>query len=88
MGHWVPPAPISAGDVLERGDAGDSVMRLQQRLRSYGYGIETTGKFDGDTEIVVKAFQRHFRPALIDGRADVSTIATLDALLEACRFPE
>jgi N-acetylmuramoyl-L-alanine amidase len=83
VGHWVPPHPISAGAVFEQGSEGDDVMRLQQRLRAYGYGIEPTGKFDGDTEIVVKAFQRHFRPALVDGRADASTVATLDALLEA-----
>jgi len=34
---------------------------------------------------VVEAFQRHFRPARIDGRADKSTIATLDRLLAARR---
>jgi N-acetylmuramoyl-L-alanine amidase len=32
---------------------------------------------------VVRAFQRHFRPALVDGIADVSTAATLDKLAAA-----
>ena len=32
---------------------------------------------------MVRAFQRHFRPAQVDGIADVSTIATLDRLLAA-----
>jgi N-acetylmuramoyl-L-alanine amidase len=30
---------------------------------------------------VVTAFQRHFRPARVDGVADHSTLATLQALL-------
>jgi N-acetylmuramoyl-L-alanine amidase len=30
---------------------------------------------------VVTAFQRHFRPARVDGVADQSTLATLHALL-------
>jgi N-acetylmuramoyl-L-alanine amidase len=32
---------------------------------------------------VVAAFQRHHRPAKVDGIADVSTVATLGALLTA-----
>jgi N-acetylmuramoyl-L-alanine amidase len=32
---------------------------------------------------VVAAFQRHHRPAKVDGIADVSTVATLGALLAA-----
>jgi N-acetylmuramoyl-L-alanine amidase len=31
----------------------------------------------------VTAFQRHFRPAKVDGIADVSTIETLRVLLQA-----
>jgi N-acetylmuramoyl-L-alanine amidase len=31
----------------------------------------------------VSAFQRHFRPARVDGIAEASTIDTLDALLAA-----
>jgi N-acetylmuramoyl-L-alanine amidase len=31
---------------------------------------------------VVTAFQRHFRPALVDGEADASTVATLKALID------
>ncbi len=42
-----------------------------------------SGVFDERTRLVVAAFQRHFRPALVDGRADRSTVETLDALLAA-----
>ena len=52
-------------------------------LSRYGYGIEPTGQYEAKTEFVVKAFQRHFRPARVDGRLDRSTIATLEGLLAA-----
>jgi N-acetylmuramoyl-L-alanine amidase len=54
---------------------------MQLAFARYGYGIPTEGKFDGPTMEVVTAFQRHFRPARVDGVADQSTMATLHALL-------
>ncbi len=85
IGHWVEPAGLTGEARFELGDGGDGVMTLQRNLRAYGYGIDATGAFDEDTRIVVSAFQRHFRPALVDGRADRSTVETLDALLEALK---
>src|SRR5262249_29213506 len=83
-GHWSAPAPIVPdGAVLAAGDRGEAVLRLQQRLHSYGYWLEITGEYSEETVFAVAAFQRHFRPALVDGRADRSTLETLDALLEA-----
>ena len=40
-----------------------------------------TGGYDDDTRSVVTAFQRHFRPARVDGLADPSTVETLRRLL-------
>jgi N-acetylmuramoyl-L-alanine amidase len=54
---------------------------MQAALKEYGYGIETNGKFDELTTAVVTAFQRHFRPGLVDGIADHSTLRTLERLL-------
>jgi len=83
-GHWTAPALIVPGAaVLAPGDRGEAVLRLQQKLRTYGYEVEITGEYGEDTGFAVAAFQRHFRPALADGRADPSTLETLDALLEA-----
>lgn len=81
VGHWVQPAPITRGDSLKLGSVGDDVRDLQKALAKYGYGVPITGKFDGATLDVVTAFQRHFRPARIDGIADHSTLLTLGALL-------
>lgn len=81
VGHWVQPAPIVRGDALMLGSISDDVLHMQQALAKYGYGVPLTGKYDGATMEVVTAFQRHFRPARVDGVADRSTLATLEALL-------
>ncbi len=83
VGVWVEPVEIIDGPVLKLGDRGDPVSELQFRLANYGYGVEVLGVYDAKTEAVVKAFQRHFRPARIDGVADLSTVATLRLLLDA-----
>ncbi|MFY9640222.1 MAG: N-acetylmuramoyl-L-alanine amidase [Rhodomicrobium sp.] len=83
IGHWTAPVPVTDGGVLERSSRGEGVACLQEMLSAYGYGIGSTGEYCEDTEFVVAAFQRHFRPALVDGRADRSTVETLEALLAA-----
>jgi N-acetylmuramoyl-L-alanine amidase len=83
IGHWVPPTPIRDGRFFARGDAGPPVEALQAMLALYGYGVPIDGTFDGRTEAVVAAFQRHFRPARVDGVADASTITTLRDLIAA-----
>ncbi|MGE4248941.1 MAG: N-acetylmuramoyl-L-alanine amidase [Parvibaculaceae bacterium] len=82
LGHWVPPQRLGSGQFLHQGDSGKAVEALQAMLALYGYGIEISGDFDKDTEAVVTAFQRHFRPERIDGIADRSTIETLRHLID------
>jgi N-acetylmuramoyl-L-alanine amidase len=82
VGLWVPPAPVVDGlPVLKRGESGAPVRELQARLAAYGYDVATSGSYDAATADVIRAFQRHFRPARIDGIADASTAATLARLL-------
>jgi N-acetylmuramoyl-L-alanine amidase len=81
VGHWVAPAPIRPGPVYEPGAMGPPVQALQAMLAAYGYGVTRTGVYDEATRDVVAAFQRHFRPARVDGIADVSTVETLRALI-------
>jgi N-acetylmuramoyl-L-alanine amidase len=82
IGHWIEPAVAGLpGSRLHPGAGGPAVEVLQQSLRRYGYGIDVTGIYDPLTVAVVSAFQRHFRPARVDGVADVSTRKTLDDLL-------
>jgi N-acetylmuramoyl-L-alanine amidase len=83
VGHWVRPASINVeGHPLRPGDRGETVRQLQRALAAYGYGSRETCEYDDDTRAVVTAFQRHFRPARVDGIADPSTMLTLRALLE------
>ena len=81
VGHYVLPHPNGEDAPLERGASGEKVERLQDMLAIYGYDIRVAGLFDNKTEGVVAAFQRHFRPSLVDGRADHATVATLRELL-------
>jgi N-acetylmuramoyl-L-alanine amidase len=87
VGHWVPPAVLRDGRFFARGDRGMPVEALQAMLAMYGYGLRITGLFDEDTEKVVAAFQRHFRPERIDGVADASTITTLRDLIASRARP-
>lgn len=54
----------------------------QLQLARYGYGIETSGEWDAQSRAVLRAFQLHFRPALVSGEADAESQAILMALLE------
>ena len=81
IGHFVRPVTIRDGATLARGAEGPTVLALQRDLADYGYGIAPSGIYDAETEIVVTAFQRHFRPERVDGIADLSTLATLADLL-------
>lgn len=83
VGHCVPPAPIRDGRCLAPGEAGQPVEALQAMLALYGYDVPVSGTYDATTQAVVTAFQRHFRPARVDGIADASTITTLRDLIAA-----
>lgn len=83
VGHFVEPSPMTQGARLGPGDEAAAVEELQSMLALYGYGIEISGLYDRATATVVEAFQRHFRPALVDGIADPSTRDTLRRLVEA-----
>jgi N-acetylmuramoyl-L-alanine amidase len=83
IGLWVRPAPIvKDGPIYVLGDSNPAIRELQELFARYGYGIEPTGYLDILTHDVITAFQRHFRPARVDGIADLSTIETLRALLQ------
>lgn len=83
VGLWVEPAALRAGPVLREGDQGAAVEAIQAGLARYGYGIKVDAVFGEETKAVVTAFQRHFRPAQVDGEADMSTRETLVRLLSA-----
>jgi N-acetylmuramoyl-L-alanine amidase len=68
------------GNELQRGDTGTTVMRLQTSLANWGYGLKLDGEYGLKTEQCVIAFQRHYRPANIDGVWDNECAGLLAAL--------
>ncbi len=83
IGLWLPPVGITGGRFLQEGDRGQPVEALQSMLGLYGFDLAVTGAFDARTALCVKAFQRHFRPAQVDGIADMSTITGLHQVLKS-----
>lgn len=81
VGLWLEPTKITPGPELDPGDHSAFISELQNALKQFGYGLEATGNFDQATKEVVIAFQRHFRPARVDGIVDHSTLETLKRLL-------
>ncbi len=72
IGQWPKPA---AGP--------DDLASVQRALARFGYELTANGKSDEATRLALAAFQRHFRPARIDGVADAETRALLYGALSA-----
>jgi N-acetylmuramoyl-L-alanine amidase len=79
-GLWAEAAPAPGAPIGE-GEEGAAVFALQAGFTRLGYDLPPSGKFDADTTAVVRAFQRHWRQAQVDGIADGETRARLIALL-------
>jgi N-acetylmuramoyl-L-alanine amidase len=79
-GLWVDP-PVAPGAPLRAGDEGLGVLALSAALARLGYDCPKTGTFDSRLDVIVRAFQRHWRPEQVDGAADGETRARLMALL-------
>lgn len=56
------------------------IFMIQTALQKFGYGLESSGKWDDATRKTIEAFQYHFRPQNYDGVMDAETWAILQAL--------
>ncbi|MBJ7447413.1 MAG: N-acetylmuramoyl-L-alanine amidase [Brevundimonas sp.] len=84
-GLWFEPAQervAALGVPLKVGDEGLGVIVLRAGLHRLGYGLPPGGDYDEATCLTVEAFQRHWRPAQVDGVADGETRATLMGVLQ------
>jgi N-acetylmuramoyl-L-alanine amidase len=86
IGLYAPPATLDHDLPLEPGARGAEVVAVKSRLRHIGFDIAADDDYDDDTLSVVRAFQRHWRPARVDGFADTSTCETLHRV--AALFPD
>lgn len=89
VGLYVEPSPVREGDCgLDEASPAAAIAAAQGLFGLYGYDVDATGVLDAKTVAAVKAFQRHFRVERIDGRIDLSTLATLERLIAAMRRAE
>lgn len=78
-------SPTAAADGAAVPLSADEVAGLQAELFEIGYGLEISGEMDERTRLVITAFQRHYRPALVDGIADRSTVEAIGLLRRAIK---
>ncbi len=86
VGVW--PAGVTGDRTVRYGPdrgSGDTLARLQARLRAIGYGEPGEGEYTPRTRAVVAAFQRRFRPAHVDGLIDGETASLIDAVAKLTR---
>ncbi len=81
VGFWIEGGDPVTGGRLGPGESGVMVEALQADLAAFGYGLHVHGRYDAETRAVVAAFQRHWRPAVVDGVADEDTRGRLARLL-------
>ena len=77
---WRTLATAGVGFWPEPAEGPEDLASLQRALARYGYEIAPTGKPDEQTTACLRAFQRHFRPARIDGLADAQCCALIHGL--------
>jgi N-acetylmuramoyl-L-alanine amidase len=77
VGAWSNFSLKTSRPSIRPGSKGDEVRALQELLTIYGYHLDITGDSDAMTRAVLVAFQRHFRPNLVDGTPDASTVSIL-----------
>jgi N-acetylmuramoyl-L-alanine amidase len=79
VGLWVEPVPLCDEAFEAKPRELDAFV---EGLATYGYGVALSDPCE-TKQAVVAAFQRHFRPARVDGRVDRSSIDTMLRLLMA-----
>lgn len=85
IGLWPEVAVVTGemGMTLRLGDGGPAVHDIRRALADFGYGVTAEGVFDEPFKQAVIAFQRHFRPRLVDGVVDPETAQVMFQVLDA-----
>lgn len=80
VGAWPDEARVTA--LRQQPAPAWNALTWQQQLARYGYGVAPSGTLDEQSRAALRAFQLHFRPALVSGEPDEQSQAILTALLE------
>jgi N-acetylmuramoyl-L-alanine amidase len=78
---WRRLAAAGIGEWPRPAKGPSDLVSLQRALARFGYEVAPSGNMDEATRAALNAFQRHFRPARVDGIADEETRALLYGLL-------
>ena len=79
VGLWPDGIPDLGTGAAVR-DAG-SLWDVRRALREIGYDVAAEGALDPALSLVLRAFQRHWRPEAVTGQADAGTLARIEGLL-------
>lgn len=82
IGAWPDEQQVSTIEKEIQIDQGIDYKWIQDKLRVYGYKIDTTGQLDPQTRDVIRAFQMHFQPENYSGIPTIKTISILEALIK------
>ena len=83
IGIWPSGLPKDDRILFESGDRDRGVSILQRGLAEIGYGISVTGEMDDQTDAVIRALQRRYRPERIDGVIDMQVLDIVKQLSES-----
>lgn len=78
VGLW----PDGIPDLGNRGAVRDteSLRPVREALAAIGYRVAPEGALDPALATVLRAFQRHWRPEIVNGHADLGTLTRLSAV--------
>jgi N-acetyl-anhydromuramyl-L-alanine amidase AmpD len=82
VGAWPDAKEVQVNRILMKSRKPTSA-EAQQLLRAYGYRLDDNS--EATLKLAMEAFQRHFRPAKIDGLVDDECVAILQALVKKYR---
>ncbi|MEP3653598.1 MAG: N-acetylmuramoyl-L-alanine amidase [Litorimonas sp.] len=85
IGLWPGELPEDHRIVFEAGDRDRGLSIIQRGLADLGYGASVTGCLDEQTQAIIRAIQRRYRPTRIDGVIDMSVMEILKRLSEMIR---
>lgn len=82
IGLW----PVGVADLGTGGTVRDatSLHDVRAALAAIGYRVTPEGALDPALSLVLRAFQRHWRPEAVTGQADAGTLARLLAVARLC----
>ena len=85
IGFWPGELPADSRVLFEAGDRDRGISIIQRGLADLGYGASVTGCLDEPTQAIIRAIQRRYRPAKIDGVIDMPVMEIIKRLSEMNR---